>query len=755
MDLVQIRMRLEGGKQVAAESDVAASGMAKVEESAVSANKATAASSASLSSNLKKAGSSMKSVGSSMTKYLTVPILGVAAVTGKMAFDFDRDMRNVNSIAQLPQKQFEGLTQRVLNLAGPTAQAPHVLAEGLYDLVSSGFNANESIKILHSSALAASAGLTTTEVSTKAVAAALNAYELPASKAAMVSDTLFETVNRGVLTFDELASSVGDVLPFSSQLKINLGEVGASISTMTKAGLSSSESVTRLKNAMVAFIKPSKPLKELLDEMGTTGEKIVAKRGFQGALEAIVKHTDGTKESIAELFPNIRAMGGVLALTGLHAKSAGEDVEAFQVTTGATNKVLKEQEKSFGFQLQRAWAELQAVLIEVGQQVLPVVVPLIKDLANALKLAAEWFGNLSPPMQKALLIFLGIVAVAGPLLIFMGSLVTAVIALDAVLSPILLIPAAIIAVGAAIYFAYKYVKPFHDAVDALMNVLGGVVNYIGLVVAAFFPLAGAAVLVIHNLDWITNAFNNVVHFFVALPGRIWGAIKKLPYLIGSIIGHMINLWLTLPIRLPQIIVKTGVRVIHALIAIVPGAVSAGIKIAGGLAHGIASGASAIWGFIKSIPAKLAAIVQEIVPALLRIGGEIGSQIAKGIFEALPGPVKDALKGAAGLGGELIEGAGEILPFASGTNRAPGGLSLVGEHGPELMNVPFGSQIIPAARTSRLLGGSEAPARGTGLGTALARSGGGSRPAITVPVYLDRRKIAEAQVEATEDAAARL
>jgi hypothetical protein len=42
-------------------------------------------------------------------------------------------------------------------------------------------------------------------------------------------------------------------------------------------------------------------------------------------------------------------------------------------------------------------------------------------------------------------------------------------------------------------------------------------------------------------------------------------------------------------------------------------------------------------------------------------------------------------------------------FAVGTRNAPGGLALVGERGPELLNLPSGSQVIPAAQTSNMLG----------------------------------------------------
>lgn len=48
-----------------------------------------------------------------------------------------------------------------------------------------------------------------------------------------------------------------------------------------------------------------------------------------------------------------------------------------------------------------------------------------------------------------------------------------------------------------------------------------------------------------------------------------------------------------------------------------------------------------------------------------------------------------------LGGIFGGGGGFKLPFfANGTNSAPGGLAVVGERGPELVNLPRGSQVIP-------------------------------------------------------------
>jgi hypothetical protein len=52
-------------------------------------------------------------------------------------------------------------------------------------------------------------------------------------------------------------------------------------------------------------------------------------------------------------------------------------------------------------------------------------------------------------------------------------------------------------------------------------------------------------------------------------------------------------------------------------------------------------------------------------------------------------------GGASAGPITLGGAGGHVPFfAEGTNSAPGGWSVVGEKGPELMNVPRGAQILP-------------------------------------------------------------
>src|SRR6266576_671153 len=97
------------------------------------AEAATANAARNISGAHSKIGSSFVASAKSMAKFTaaTAAIVGVSeAVKGvaSSTIEFDKSMRNVNSIAQLNEKQFGSLEKQVLSLAGKTAQAPKTLA---------------------------------------------------------------------------------------------------------------------------------------------------------------------------------------------------------------------------------------------------------------------------------------------------------------------------------------------------------------------------------------------------------------------------------------------------------------------------------------------------------------------------------------------------------------------------------------------------------------------------------------------------
>lgn len=510
-----LRIRAAGARSAAAGVKSVGGAVRGVDRAATSGSKGLGRFGSMLgktNSRLSTASRGLKNAGSSFSA-LTFPILGAAAVSGKLAIDFDRSMRNVNSIAQLPEKQLMRLRQHVLDLAGPTAQAPQTLSEGLYTLVSSGFDAKQSLIIMKNAAKAATAGLTDAATSTKVMAAVLNAYRLPASKAKEVSDILFRTVDRGVISFEELSQNIGDTLPFASSLGVSLTEVGAATATMTKQGLGAPETMTRIRNLLQTMIKPGDALKKKFKELGVeSGEALIKQKGFQGALDALIGSTDGSKKAVAKLFPNIRALGGALALTGDNTKAANADLKGMQGASGATSRALSQQSKSAAFQWNRFMATVKVLAIELGTTFLPV----LKDVVDWLGGVVKAFDKLAPSQKKTIIIVALVLGVLGPLLIVLGAIVGAVAVLATTTGAVTV---GLVALGAGVVYAYTRWGWFRDIVEKVWWLI------------KHSPLG----LLVTHIDDVVGGVKSMVDFFKKIPGAIRsGFIVAINWMIDRI-----------------------------------------------------------------------------------------------------------------------------------------------------------------------------------------------------------------------------
>ncbi|MFN3652231.1 MAG: phage tail tape measure protein [Armatimonadota bacterium] len=93
----------------------------------------------------------------------------------KTAMDFDAAMRSVDSILRTTPAEFDRLKQSVQEMSRDprVTKGPTDLANGLYDIVSAGFEGQEALDILRRSAIGATAGLTETAVAADALTSVL------------------------------------------------------------------------------------------------------------------------------------------------------------------------------------------------------------------------------------------------------------------------------------------------------------------------------------------------------------------------------------------------------------------------------------------------------------------------------------------------------------------------------------------------------------------------------------------------------
>lgn len=405
----------------------------------------------SLSSAASSMGANIARTGAALSAGLTLPIVGAGAAIFKLTSDFDKAMWNVNSIAKLPEAAFKDLENQVLALSKTVPQSAETLAKGLYDIQSSGFAAADAMKLLQVAAVGASAGLTTTDVSAKALTSILNAYGKGVDEAQAVMDVLFKTVDRGVLTFEELANNIGSVAGTANIAKVSIEEIGAAFATLTKGGINAAESETAINQLLLSFISPSKEAAAAAEALGIDlSASALASKGLAGVMEEVRVKTGGSAEAMAELFPNVRALKAALGLTRQEGKAFADDLAAMGKAAGATSRAFEEQSKGVAFQMGILQNNLEATGITLGSMFLPVINEAFGFIRStvlpALEQLVKWFGSLSPEVRTAIAVLAGLLAAAGPVMLILGGLVAVV---GALLSPIGLVVLAVGALGAA------------------------------------------------------------------------------------------------------------------------------------------------------------------------------------------------------------------------------------------------------------------------------------------------------------------
>lgn len=331
-------------------------------------------------------------------------VAGVTALAAGLTYAiskavaFDKAMRNVNSLTKLNESQFAAMEKQVISMSTKLPQSATTLAEGLYDIASSGFTGADGMKVLDAAARSASAGLTTTEVSAKAITAVLNAYGLQASSAADVSDVLFSTVNLGVISFEELAGNLGDVVGSAAAAKVSIDQVGAAIATMTLSGIKGAAATTALSSLTSKLVQPSEALADLYQRLGyESGAAALEQKGLRGVMEDVRKATGGNITAMLELFPDIEAARGALALMandGANYAKVADQITDKSKRMGSTQQVLDEQMKSVSAQWQLMTNRMDAAAIGIGVKLLPGLLTGMKTIQDFGSAAAKFAGQL-------------------------------------------------------------------------------------------------------------------------------------------------------------------------------------------------------------------------------------------------------------------------------------------------------------------------------------------------------------------------
>lgn len=566
---------------------------------------AVAQSMAQMGEKVQAAGKKVTAVGDTMTAAVSAPIAAAGAGALKAAMGYEDALAKLSTIADTTEVPMEELSNQILELSKASGISAETIAGNVYDAISAGQKTADAVNFVSNATQLARAGFTSTDAALDILTTSLNAYGLAAEDVSRVSDILINTQNLGKTTVDQLASSMGKVIPTAKANGVEIETLAGAYAVMTANGIATAETTTYLnsmlnelgKNGSSAANAFAEATSEIKEGGLTMSEAMEMGWSLSDVLNALDKQAASQGTTISNMFGSAEA-GKAAAVLLDNSEKLDEAITAMGNSAGATESAYAKLNTT-SFEVDKTINELKIALIEIGNVLKSELAPIFEKVVKKIKELTSAFSNMSATEKEQVVKIAGIVAAIGPLLAVGGRLITGIgtvmtmapqigAALSALTGPVGIVIAAVAALAAAFAALWTSDEGFREGVTGIFTDIQGAIQ----------PLIDAL-------------------------GALWGAFQELLGSLWDIFGTEVMALFNL------VFVETIFPIIQNLVEIFTGVVNLIVDII----HG---DWSAAWEDLKSIVLNLLEILVDNVLGffnkLLQTVGSITSKLVKGVID---------------------------------------------------------------------------------------------------------------------------
>ena len=507
-------------------------------------------STATMNDKLSATASAMTSVGSSLSKYVTIPLAGIGVAAVKTSADFSQAMSAVKAISGATGSEFDSLREKALDLGASTAFSASEVADGMTEMAKAGWTSQQILDgmsgVLDS---AAASGESLATVST-IVADAITGFGLAASDSTKVADLLAQAANSGTIDINDLGESFKYVAPVAKAMGYNIEDVTTALSAMSQAGIKGSQAGTSLRTVFTNMANPTENMQIAMDKLGvslydSSGNMYSMKEiidqlrdGFNNLDVAQGQSKDAMQAQLAAMLAGKEGMSGLLSIVTMSQEEYDKLSESMYNSAGVANETATVMQDNLNSTMEQFGGAIETLAIKIGDILTPTVQSIVQSLTNVV----QSISNLSPAALQIVTIIGVVLAALGPLLLIGGKLLTGFLTLKTLLATTgtsllsLTGPLAIV-IAAVAAFALAWTTNFAGIRDTVTNVMSTVFNTISTVLNSIKLAWDNNFLGIK--DTVLFIFNTIETIIQTALGVIEGAVQVFG---GIITGDWSQIW---------------------------------------------------------------------------------------------------------------------------------------------------------------------------------------------------------------------
>lgn len=291
------------------------------------------------------------------------------------AAQFETSTATVATIADTSQKSLSDISKEVRTYSNETGEAASDMAEATYQAISASVNTADAASFAGTATKLAVGGFTSATTAVDVLTTAINAYGLAASDATQLSDYLITTQNLGKTSVDQLAQSVGKVIPLASAYNVQMDNLSSAYAVLTANGIATAESGTYLKSMLNELGDTGSDVSEvLLNSTGKTFAQLMEQGYSLGDVMAMLGNAvDGDSTAFNALWSSTEAGIGALSLFNAGADKYNSVLDSMRTSAGATEKAYSTMADTTDKSKQRMENSFNNLKISVGDVLNPAL----------------------------------------------------------------------------------------------------------------------------------------------------------------------------------------------------------------------------------------------------------------------------------------------------------------------------------------------------------------------------------------------